>query len=405
MSALRIAWRNLLRNRRRTAITAVAVALNTAILIGSLALMEGMRQQMIRSATRLLVGDAQVHASGYLSDRSMYSAIARPDAILRAARSAAIAAAPRSYGFGLASQGTKSAGATFVGVDPDAERKAFELASELQTGSFLSSTPGRQAVIGNRLAKSLNAKIGSELIAVVQGADGSLGNELFTVIGIFKTVGEAIDRTAVFVHARDFEELFVSGGRIHEIALNAMGMAPTDVVRRLQQVAPDAEIKTWQQIMPTVSDMVNMMGAAVLIFAVVFFLGAGLGVLNTMLMATHDRVREFGVLKALGATPWRIIRDVATESYVLALVSTALGSVLGLALGLYLQTVGIDLTAFGDASFSFAGMAWDPLWRGHMRLEDIVWSVVAMWGACVLAALYPAIRVARLDPARAMTQV
>jgi len=406
MSTIKIAWRNLLRNKRRTAITVVAVAINTAILIGTLALMEGMRRQMVRSATRLLVGDAQVHAEGYRQDRSMYKALKHPEEIIAAAKSNGIVAAPRSYGFGLLSQGTKSAGATFVGIDPEAEQKAFELPQKIQKGTFVPREGKHNVVIGQKLAKSLDADVGSELIAVVQAADGSLGNELFTVAGIFQIVGEEIDRGSIFMHREDFEELFVSQGRVHEIAFNGQGKTPEAVVSALKAaIGTDAgtEIKNWHELLPMISEMVNMSGAFIALFAIVFFLVAGVGVLNTMLMATYDRVREFGVLKALGATPWRIIREVTSEGFILALVSTAIGGVIGVLMGLYFENVGIDLTNVTDASVSFAGVAWDPLWRGFMLPRDIAGAVLAMWVSCVLASLYPAIKAARLNPVEAMT--
>ena len=405
MSTLRIAWRNLLRNRRRTLITLTAVALTTAFLIWTLTLMKGMSRQMTRSATRLVTGDAQVHAEGYRKDRSFYSAIPKPDQALALAKAAGVLAAPRSYGFGLISSGNKSAGASYWGVDPKAERAAFELADEVWKGRYLGDEPKPEVVVGRKLAKSLNAEVGSELVAVVQAADGSLGNELFTVVGVLKTVGDEIDRGAVILHAQVFDELFVAGGRVHQIALNGQGKPPTEVVAALADLGEAVEVKTWRELMPMLSQMDQMMDAAIWLFMMIFFLAAGLGVLNTMLMAPHDRVREFGVLKALGATPWRIVRDVAAEGFVLAFVASMIGLVLGGAASVHSQEVGIDLTMFGDASFTFSGIAWDTTWRAYIEAKDIVAALVVMWLICILASLYPAIKAARLDPAQAMTHV
>ncbi len=405
MITLRVAWRNLFRNRRRTAITVVAVSLTTAILIASLALMQGMVVQMVRHATRLVTGDAQVHAPEYRSERSIYEAIPNAAEIVAAAEKADMKAAPRSFGFGLVSSGTKSAGATFWGVDPAAERSALELAVEVARGAFLPDTPQKKMVIGRKLAKSLHADIGTEIVTVVQAADGSLGNELFTVSGILKNVGEDINRGGVFVHARDFEELFVSAGRVHEIAISAGARPHPEIEAALASSLKGAELLSWKELMPAVADMLIMTDASLFLFSLIFFLAAGLGVLNTMLMATHDRVREFGVLKALGCTPWRIIRDVATEGFVLALVSTLVGAAIGVPLAWWLQQHGLDLRAFGDADFSFSGIAWDPLWRAELRLEEVINSVAMMWVVCVIASLYPAAKAARLDPARAMTHV
>lgn len=405
MITFKIAWRNLFRNRRRTAITVCALALNTAVLILSFALMEGMAQQMVRSATRLVTGDAQIHAKGYREERSFYDTIENPEPLLTKAKAAGIAAAPRAYGFGLVSIGSKSAGANFTGVNPVAEKKAFELADEIFEGVFLQNIANKEVVLGKKLAKSLHATIGAEIVAVVQAADGSLGNELFKVKGILRVVGEDIDRGAVFMHQDDFKELFVSGNMIHEIALNGHGMLPEQVVSSLSPVEEKLEILTWRKLMPIVSDMVNMLDAALVLFAMVFLLAAALGVLNTMLMATHDRVREFGVQKALGVTPWRIVRDVSTEAMVLASVASLIGIVLGTALGAYVETVGIDLRNFADVTFGFAGIAWDPIWRGHMTVGHVLTSTAATFLMCVCASLYPAVKAARLDPVQAMTHV
>lgn len=405
MSTLRIAWRNLLRNRRRTLVTLSAVALTSAFLIWSLALMEGFRLQMLRSATRLVTGDAQVHAEGYRKDRSFYTALPDPDAVLAAAARAGVLAAPRSFGFGLVSSGNKSAGASYWGVDPQAERAAFELCDEVMRGRYLEDNALPEVVIGRKLAKSLHADVGSELVAVVQAADGSLGNELLTVVGVLKGVGEEIDRGAVMMTRARFDELFAAGGRVHQIALNGQGRPAEEVVAALTGLPKGSVVETWRELMPTLSDMENLTSASIWLFAVVFFLAAGLGVLNTMLMATHDRVREFGVLKALGATPWRIVRDVATEGFLLALVASSAGALVGCAAALHSQLVGIDLTLFGGGEFSFSGIAFNSLWRAELRAQDVVSAVVTMWVICVVASLYPALKVARLDPARAMSHV
>jgi ABC-type lipoprotein release transport system permease subunit len=404
MNVFRTGWRNLRRNLRRTAITVSAVALYTAVLIASLALMEGMKRQAVRNATRLVVGDAQLHAKGYLAERSFYQSVDGAQALLAKAARFGYRAVPRSFGAGLLSCGAKSAGATFWGVDSEAERGAFELAQELADGAFLSPAGQREVVIGRKLAKSLAVGVGAELVAVVDGADGSLGNELFRVVGIFKSVSDEFDRGAVVMHQRDFEPLFASGGRVHEIALSTGGRPFAEVQGALGPVGA-LELQSWEALLPAVSDMTKMLDATLLIFFVIFFLAAGLGVLNTMLMATHDRVREYGVVKALGATPWRILREVAAEAFLLGLIATGLGLLLGLAVGLYTQTHGLDLSVFGSDSFGFSGIAWDPLWRGVLTADAAATAVCSMWGVCVLASLYPGIKAARLPAVSAMVHV
>jgi ABC-type antimicrobial peptide transport system permease subunit len=127
--------------------------------------------------------------------------------------------------------------------------------------------------------------------------------------------------------------------------------------------------------------------------------------MNTMLMATYERIHEFGVLKALGASPWRIIRDVTVEALLMALLATVLGTILGVAGSYYLQVVGLDTSAFTTAEISFAGVAFDPLWRATLNAKVVTRPVVVMWIICLIASLYPAAMAARLDPVQAMTHV
>ncbi|HUU01204.1 MAG TPA: FtsX-like permease family protein [Myxococcota bacterium] len=414
MNTLRIGWRSIWRNKRRTAITAAAVALNTAILIVSYGLMDGMIVDTVHSVTNMLTGDAQLHAPGYRADRSFYKSVQNVDQVLLAARQAGIDASPRSYGYGLVSVGHKSAGARFWGIDPRLERKVFGLAGQMSAGEFISErreaagdseTVGRDIVLGRKLAKSLHAVVGSEIVAVVQAGDGSLGNELFTVKGVLKSVGEEVDRAAAIIDKRDFEDLFVSKGRIHEVAFNAHGrLTPEQVVAALKPATAGMELFSWKQLLPALADMVNMFDAAIWIFGMIFFLAAGLGVMNTMLMATYERMREFGMLKAMGATPWRIIRDVSAEALMLALFSTAIGLAIGIGADVYFHAWGIDLSGLGG-DVVFSGIAFNPIWRATITTTGVIAPVVVMWLVCLLAALWPASKAARLDPVRAINHV
>jgi ABC-type antimicrobial peptide transport system permease subunit len=138
------------------------------------------------------------------------------------------------------------------------------------------------------------------------------------------------------------------------------------------------------------------------VFAFIFSLGAGMGVMNSMLMSTFDRIREFGVLKALGATPWRIVRDVAAEAFVLTALFSVLGTLVGFALNVYLHQHGLNIYTGND--LKVAGIAFDPIWRATLTAKGVMTPAVLMIVVGVCASLYPAVRAARLDPALAMTE-
>ena len=414
MNTWRIAWRNIWRNSRRTAVTVVAVALCTALLIVTFGLMDGMKEDLVHNVTYLSLGDAQVHAEGYRKDRSIYKVIDNHQAIADEARRHEIDAARRAFGYGLLSSGVKSAGARFWGVEPEFERQVFDLAKNVDRGKFLSNVrqpakegelPVREIVLGRKLARSLKAEVGAEIVAVVQAADGSLGNELFEVKGILKSCDSEIDRAGALIHHQDFDELFVAGGRVHEIALNAHGkMTPQQVVQTLAKATKGQEVMTWHQLRKSFSDMISMFDGGMWIFAMIFFLAAGLGVMNTMLMATYDRMREFGVLKALGASGFRIMKGVTVEALVLGVFSSVIGLVFGALGNWYCSEVGIDLSRYGEG-IMLEGVAYNTVWKSTFTAESMIMPMVVMSITCVLAALYPAIKAARLNPVRAMTHV
>lgn len=402
---LRIALRNLFRNPRRTFITLAAISLNTGILIVSVALLFGFIKGTLSNATNLVVGEGQLHLANFLKEKSLHQTLDDAENIAAHFRAQGVHAAPRMIGYGLLSQGTKSAGALFWGVDPKAEKESFDLWKHMDKGAYLENQPGWNIVLGKKIAKSLAVKVGDEVVIVAQAADGSLGNEIATVSGILKSSSEDLDRSAAFLHFKIFDSLFVMNGRFHEIALNSKGKVSLEQLLLLQQnIAPRLEFKTWRDLLPMVSDMVNVVRITLWIFGGIFFLVAAIGVLNTMLMATFERIREFGLQKALGAPWYRIMSEISMEAFLMAVAATLLGNMLALATGIYLQEHGINLGKFGGET-SLGGIAFDPVWKATLEIPFFVWPTLLMWVICFFASLYPASIAARLDPVKTLHHV
>lgn len=406
MLSIRLAWRNLWRNKRRTLITLLALAVNTAVLITTFALMDGYIENAVRYATDLLTGEAQIHANEYLEDHSLYKTIDNPDEIIAKAKSLGINASPRVYGYGLLAVGNKSAGVLFEGINPELDKQAFTLHEHLQgDGRFVSEKADKGIVLGKKLAKTLNAEIGSEVIAVVQASDGSLGTDIYTVSGILKTAGEKLDRSTAICHIDDFRELFVMKNSVHEIALNSFRAVELDEIKPLLGTTIDGlEFKTWRQLNPSLSEMLEMSDVGMAIYATIFFIVAGLGVMNTMLMATYDRIREFGILKAIGTSPMAIIRDILVEAMMMSAIAICMGFVLGLAGSYYLSIHGIDMSGVGG-DVTFAGIAFDPIWKAVIHPASFIEPMIMMCVISVLASIYPAVIAARLKPVEAMNHV
>ena len=402
MKLVKISWRNLWRNSTRTNVTITAVALCIAILIIFQSLIIGLIGKAVYNTTNLVVGEVQIHAIGYLDDRSIYNSLKNVDKIRAVAKENNIGMVERSYGFGLISSGTKSAGTQFWGIDPESELKYFDFANHIDEGNFLTKTSLKKVVLGNKLARSLAAELGTELVIFVQGADGSLGNELFYVTGILGNVADNIDRGAAIILRDDFDILFSTNNLIHEIALNSKGKLEAEEIQKLMSAkAAGVAVETWKELMPTIAIMTEKMSVFMLtMFSLIFTIAASLGVMNTLVMSTYDRMKEFGIIRAIGATPWLIIRQVSLEAILLTFLASIIGTMIGLSIAIYLQVYGIDIS--GKGNLAFGGIVFDPIWRASVSLKSVFLPVVLMMLTSIVASIYPASIAARIKPVEAI---
>ena len=402
MKTIKLSWRNLWRNPTRTNVTISAVALCIAILIIFQSMIVGLIEKAVFNTTNLVIGEVQIHANDYLNDRSIYKSLKNREKIKSIAKKNNIGLVERSYGFGLISSGTKSAGTQFWGVNPELELRYFDFANHINEGNFLTNSSSNKIVLGKKLALSLAAEVGTELVVFVQGADGSIGNELFYVSGILKNVADNIDRGAAIISKSDFDILFSSNDLIHEIALNSKGSFEAEEIQNLMSAEiKDVEIDTWKQLMPTIALMTEKMSVFMrTLFSLIFTIAAGLGIMNTMLMSTYDRMKEFGIIRAIGATPWRIIKQVSLEAITLTVIASIIGTIVGLSVALYFQKYGFDVS--GQGNLSFGGVVMDPIWRASVSLEIVLLPITLMMLTSVISSLYPASIAARIKPVEAI---
>ena len=402
MKITKLSWRNLWRNPTRTNVTILSVSLCIAVLIIFQSMIVGLIEKTKFTTTNLIIGEVQVHAEGYLDDRSIYKSLQNTEEIHLVAKENNIGLVERSYGFGLISSGTKSAGTQFWGIDPESELQHFDFANHIDKGNFLTNASLNKIVLGRKLANSIAADIGTELVVFVQGADGSLGNELFYVAGILKNMADNVDRGAAMILKKDFDILFSANNLIHEIALNSKGRFESEEIQKLlSSRTADVDVETWQQLMPTIALMTEKMSVFMrTFFSLIFCIAASLGVMNTMIMSTYDRMREFGIIRAVGTTPWRILKQISLEAILLTTIASVIGVVVGLSVALYFQKYGFDVS--GGGNMSFGGVVMDPVWRGSISVGIVLLPVVLLMLVSVVASIYPASIAARIKPVEAI---
>ena len=414
---LQLAWRNLWRNRRRTLITMVAIAFGYVMLLFVACLMAGLRWQMIENGTRLVLSQVQVHAPGYYPNRTIQKTIGGTEgtdvnALLTAvtADPRVLAAAPRAYGFGLVSADNRSAGVELFGVDPDNERRVTVLHTQIVKGKYLSGGTPMGVAIGDKLASTIGVEPGSEVVLLTQASDGSMGNDLYTIIGIFHTGLDALDRGVVVIPLSSLQKLLqLAPTRIHEVGIKLQEITEATAVAatlqsRLADIRP-VRVMAWPELVPELAGYVQFNHGMTFVLFVIFFLVAVIGIMNTMLMAVFERTRELGMLMALGMQPRQVIALIVAEAAALAGASLLLGGALAVPVLWYLQVHGLELGGATGEVVSLAGVVVGHLWYGRQDFPAYGQAAGGLACTAIVSALYPAWRAAHLRPIIALRKV
>jgi ABC-type lipoprotein release transport system permease subunit len=413
---LRIAWRNLWWNPRRTLIAMSAIGLGYAMLMFVASLMAGLRQQMIESGTDLLLSDVEVHAPDYYPDRPINRTLGGRNGTDVSALVAAIAAdpriqavSPRVYAYGLVSATHQSAGAQLLGVVPDLEQKITVLQTRMVKGTYLSKRVPKGVVMGDKLATAIGVDVGSEIVLLTPAADGSTGNDLYTITGFFHTGLDDMDRGLVLMPLTSLQELLrLPAGRIHEVGIKLRDITTAQTTAAALGVqlgkTLSVQVRPWQELAPELADYVQFNRRVTYILFFIFFLSAAMGIVNTMLMSIIERTRELGVLMALGMRPAEVVVLIVMEAASLAGASLVLGAMLGAPILWYLQVHGLNLGG-NRGAISLAGIVVGPLWYGRPDFAAYTQAALGLTFTALLAALYPALRAARFRPAEALRKV
>ena len=413
---LQLAWRNLWRNPRRTLIAMSAIGFGYVMLLFVACLMAGLRQQMIETGTGLVLSDIQVHAPAYYPNRPMHQTLGGQKGTNVTTLIATItadprvyAASPRVYGYGLASAGDQSAGVEILGVDPHQEQKITALQTRIVKGSYLTEGMPKGIVVGDKFVTTNGVGVGSEIILLTQAADGSMGNDLYTIVGIFHTGLDTVDGSLVLMSLSSLQELLrLPPVRIHEIGIKLHDVTEATTTAaalgvQLSKILP-VRVRAWPELVPELADYVQFNRSVTFILFFIFFLLAIIGIVNTMLMAVIERTRELGMLMAVGMRPVQVVGLIMAEAAGLAGASLVLGGAIGVPVLWYLQVHGLDLGSAID-EFSLAGVVVGRHWYGRQDFFAYSQAALGLAVTALASALYPALRAARFRPTEALRKI
>ena len=403
MKILSIASRSVLRNWRRTLVTTLAMGFSGFIMTLFAALMAGMLQTSERNAVAMNLGDIQIHAEGYRDDPDLYNRIDNTADLVNKLQQAGFHATQRIYGFGLAAAGSTSAGVQMRGVNLKNEATVTQVHKHVMQGQWLADSDPMGVVIGRKLARTLGVRPGDEVIIIGQATDGSMANDLYTVRGILKSIGEEVDRAGFFMVERSFRELMVLPEGAHEIAVMRPDRS-SDLESAAAQVAALArgyETLNWRQLQPVIARILDLADAQTIIMILITYVAVAMVILNAMLMSVFERIREFGIMKAIGVTPWQLMTLIYAETMIQVVIASSISLASGWSAAHYFQKNGIDLSAIASST-SFGGVAIDPIWNAHVTTEALALPVVFLFIIAAAAVIYPAIKAAVIHPVKAI---
>jgi ABC-type lipoprotein release transport system permease subunit len=395
-----LAWRNLWRNPRRTLITLAVVAVGVWSILTFDVMLKAWADSSREESLRLLTGEGQIHAVGYLDDPGVAHSMARPSGpLLSALNGPAVSAwAPRVRVPAIIQSEYRTRAVTLLGVSPGAERRVSDLPAQMLAGRYLYGDGDAAVVIGRDLADKLRTRLGKRVIIMAQAADGRLAETGATIVGLFGNTRPVQDEF-VFTGLGAAQSQLGLEGRISEISFDAAPPATPDAAAAvLKRAAPELDVQTWMTLSPLAYTMETFSQTYIEIWLMVMFVLMAIGIVNTQLMAVFERTREFGLLQALGMRPGWIVAQVMLESALLIAVGVATGVVLTVLTVLPFVN-GLDL-GFLSAGAEMAGGT-GVLYPRFDGADALRFSLI-VWALGVATTLWPARTAAKASPVAAM---
>ncbi|MDP7518168.1 MAG: FtsX-like permease family protein [Arenicellales bacterium] len=405
-----LAWRNLWRNRRRTWLTVSAIAFSTTLLVAWVPVQFGTYDMMINASLRVFLGHAQIQRPGYLDKPRIQNAIDDAEVLTNELRGSNQYAgiSVRAQSFGLLSSGTRSYGSQVVGVEPNYEGNTSTIPGRIEQGRYLSSVDALEIVLGGALARNLRVKVGDELTLLGSGKDGSVAAAILPVVGIFRSGSSELDRLFSEVPLHVFQDIFAMGNMAHSIAV--VGKSVEHQPQLLAELnaalagGDDFVVLGWEELIPGMKEAIQVDKVGGFIFLAILIAIVVFSILNAFLVSVLERVREFGLMLALGSRPRRIAGLMMLESVLLTLLGLIIGVVIGTALVYWADAVGLVYPGMEELIEQF-GLPEVSRIYPQMKPLNFLLGPIAIFVCTNLAACIPILRIRRLEPVEAMRTV
>jgi len=407
-----MAWRNLWRRKRRTLITAISIGFGVMLAVTFTGSGDYWYTNMINAGATMGLGHITIEPHGYnqtpsLDKRLLNAGEVRKHVLTMPGVSNAIV---RIMGQAMFASASKTIGGMFLAVDPSQESPDQNLLlRSLIQGQLFPGTDGRGIVIGSKMAKKLNLRIGKKLVYTTTDVSGEIVSEIARVTGIFETGVSEVDGALVLLPINSVRAI------LHYDDEDATLVAVTVNDQRYAEKIRDKiaatvgnplrEVLTWKQTQTELAGIITMDKSGNYITQVLIGLLIAAGILNTLLMSVLERTREFGVMMAVGMSPATLFKLVLVESFWLALIGLAVGIIITAPWYAYLHYVGLDFSGAIGKDYSAGGVLVDPIFRIRLYKESIIAILAGVFSLTLLSGIYPAWRAGRTPPVESLKAI
>lgn len=400
-----LAWRNLWRNHRRTLVMVSAISVGVWAMIFMTAMMRGMVNDMVRDGIRSLPGQVQVHHPDFRDDPSVNNLLLLSDSEIHDAFSSTDITtwASRVNVAAVISSERESRGVTLFGVDPAQERSIDAIGNDIVEGRELEGVDDTGVVIGRKLAEKLETRVGKRIVLMSQDPGNEIADRGYRVVGLYQSQLATNEEAMVFAGKATVQKMLRIGDHVSEVAVTGDDYRNVDsLLAEVKSIlGADTEVLPWQELNAYLGSMLRVMDGFVLVWMIVIFLALSFGLVNTLVMAVFERVREIGLMLALGMRPSSILGQIIVESVFLLIIGLVIGNALSFATILALRD-GIDISSVAEGMEMFGAAS---ILYPEMTRNDVILANVVVLSLGFLASLSPAWRASRYDPIEAITKV
>lgn len=404
-TTIKIAWRNIWRNKLRSSVVIIAVALG---LFGGLAgtgIMKGMVLDQLNNSLENQISDIQIHHPKFIDNQEVNFYLENASKTIETIKKEpeVVAVCQRTKTFGMASTASKGTGVTVNGIIPNKEKQVTKIYTKLtdSLSSYFESGKKNRILISKKLAEKLNAKIKSKIVITFQDYSGNLTGASFKVEGIFKTQNSMFDEQNVFVKKADLDRLInLPENSAHEIAVLLQDHNQSDSVStKLQKAMPENLVRSWLKVNPLLKMTAAYTEYMLFIFMFIILLALGFAIVNTMLMVILERTKELGMIMAIGMNKGKVFRMIMFETTLLTLVGGFLGLLISIIFTGYYGQVGIDVSSVGEG---FEAMGYSSVMYPTLAIADYINVIIMVIITGIIASIFPTIRALKMKPAEAV---